>query len=365
MYWIDKEFLLRISSSLDRFRETRPNQYTFRCPYCGDSKKSKSKARGSVYLRKNDYFYRCFNCGYGTTFANFLKYMSPTLFDEYCMQRWRNGENGFSCYPKPDLKKHYNFTAPVFKPKRLIDQIMDRVDTLEPAHPAVRYLSARQIPKEKFSWLYFVDDVSKIGSLSEEYKNGIQGKESRIVFPFFNRFGHLVGLTARSINNADGLRYLTVKVTDGLHVFGLEHIDRNKTVLITEGAMDSLFLDNAVSCSGSGLTEFASTLPKQNTILIWDNEPRNKEIVALMQKSVSNGFRVCVWPENVKGKDINEMVIRGVSRPEIHEIIKTSAVSGLQAEFKLKFWKKCETERDPGQQWRSKTLKSSGFPGIQ
>jgi transcription elongation factor Elf1 len=71
--FIDRQFLLRISPKLQRFTQKKDDLYNFRCPLCGDSQKNKTKCRGYVYRKKNDYFYMCHNCGAGTNFYNFLE----------------------------------------------------------------------------------------------------------------------------------------------------------------------------------------------------------------------------------------------------------------------------------------------------
>ena len=108
--WIDRKYLGMVSSRLERFKERRTDLYNFRCPYCGDSQKKKTKARGYVYRKGNDLFFKCHNCGFGTTLARFLKHLDGTLFDQYCFERWKSGDDGNANYPKPDIKKKFRLT---------------------------------------------------------------------------------------------------------------------------------------------------------------------------------------------------------------------------------------------------------------
>ena len=75
-------------------------------------------------------------------------------------------------------------------------------------------------------------------------------------------------------------------------------------------------------------------------ILIFDNEPRNKEIVKLMQDAIKLGHDVVIWPDMLKSKDINEMVMSGISSDEIEAIISSNTFKGLEAQAKFVFWKK-------------------------
>ena len=80
---IDIQYLHTISHKLDRFKKKSQNLYNFRCPYCGDSQKKKTKARGFVYRVKNDMFYKCHNCGKGTTVGKLIEYLDVQLYKKY------------------------------------------------------------------------------------------------------------------------------------------------------------------------------------------------------------------------------------------------------------------------------------------
>ena len=71
-----------------------------------------------------------------------------------------------------------------------------------------------------------------------------------------------------------------------------------------------------------------------------DNEPRNEQVVRTMEKLVQQHKRVCVWPEEIKHKDINDMIMDGMDANEILNIINKNAVSGLEAQMRINKWKK-------------------------
>jgi transcription elongation factor Elf1 len=103
--FIDRAFLLRISPKLQRFTQKKDDLYNFRCPLCGDSQKNKTKSRGYVYRKKNDYFYMCHNCGASTSFYNFLEKVDPTLIKEYALERYKNGDNNKSDHKTPEFEE--------------------------------------------------------------------------------------------------------------------------------------------------------------------------------------------------------------------------------------------------------------------
>ena len=76
---IDINYIIDLSGQLDKF--TKKGDYTFncRCPICGDSQKSKSKARGYFYKKLDDMFYKCHNCGVGTTLGKLIEHIDLSL----------------------------------------------------------------------------------------------------------------------------------------------------------------------------------------------------------------------------------------------------------------------------------------------
>ena len=83
-----------------------------------------------------------------------------------------------------------------------------------------------------------------------------------------------------------------------------------------EGPIDSLFLDNCIAVAGADFNK----LPLDYTI-IFDNERRNKELLKQIDKTIDRGYKVVLWPDNVKEKDINDMILSGKTKQEIKEAI--------------------------------------------
>ena len=74
-----------------------------------------------------------------------------------------------------------------------------------------------------------------------------------------------------------------------------------------------------------------------NYIWVYDNEPRNREIVSRISKSVDRGDKVIVWPNNIKEKDINDMSLAG---HDVQKVVESNVYHGLEAQLKLNNWKK-------------------------
>jgi hypothetical protein len=164
--------------------------------------------------------------------------------------------------------------------------------------------------------------------------------EPRIVFPFIDSRGYVFGFTGRSIRKESNLRYITIVLDESKDkIFGVDSINKNKSVYVVEGPIDSLFLENCIAMAGSDVRLDGVTL-KENLVIIYDNEPRNKEIVAKINKMIDTGYRVCIWPNHIEQKDINDMVMNGMSGAAVQYIIDQNTFSGLSAKMRMNQWSK-------------------------
>jgi len=333
--FIDRSFLLQVSPKLQRFTRKKDDLYNFRCPICGDSQKNKTKARGFVFRKKNDYFYMCHNCGISTTFYNFLKQVDPNLLKEYQLERYKNGETGNNNYPKPEFEE-FKTEKPVFKKSLELPTI----ESLPEAHFAKNYVQQRRIPETVWSELYYAEDFATfIQDLGIE-KEGLHKEDKRLVIPFYNQEKELVAVQGRSLGESK-LRYITLKLhDDNKKIYGLDKIDQEKPIYVVEGPIDSMFLENAVATADSNLESIVDTLDKSKVVLIFDNEPRNKEIVNKLEHAIDNHFNVVIWPEFMQEKDINDMVLADFSPDEIQDIIDKNTFLNLRAKMEFVNWKK-------------------------
>jgi hypothetical protein len=118
-------------------------------------------------------------------------------------------------------------------------------------------------------------------------------------------------------------------------IYGLDRVNENEEVYVTEGPFDSEFIPNSLAMCGADV--ILDCILFCSRTFIYDNEPRNKEIVQRYEKCISNGEKIVIWPRSIKEKDINDMVI---SRHNVMEVIKLNTYKGLEAKVKLNEWKK-------------------------
>jgi len=332
---IDTKYLSLLSPRLDRFKKVRDYLWNFRCPQCGDSHKSKSKARGYVYRKKTDLFFKCHNCGVGQSVGNLIKDLDPFLHKQYIMERYRAGETGKRKSKAPEFK----FETPTFKPKETnID--LPSIESLPKEHYARVYCEGREIPQQFMDKIFYAEDFKNwaLSVCQVDYSN-LMGKEPRLVIPFFDKDNQLIGAQGRALQESK-VRYVTVKVhEDAPKVFGLERWNSDQHTYLVEGPIDSFFLPNCLAVAGADMSDLG-ILNQDKTTLIFDNEPRNFQIVRSMIKSLQDGWKVVIWPNSITCKDINDMVLTSIKDARLVEIINRNTYSGQRGEWEVKSWKK-------------------------
>ena len=160
----------------------------------------------------------------------------------------------------------------------------------------------------------------------------------RLIIPFYDVDNNVFAIQGRAFGKEQP-KYLTIKLQENKQkIFGLERVNLHKRLYIVEGPLDSLFLDNCLAAGGADLQ-----LPATNkdVVFIFDNEPRNKEIIDRMYKLIDKEYMIVIWPEGTKEKDINEMIIKGKTKEELQKIISDNTYSGLSAITQLNSYKRC------------------------
>jgi hypothetical protein len=157
---------------------------------------------------------------------------------------------------------------------------------------------------------------------------------------YTNEKSEITNVAGRALSESK-IRYVTIKILDEKKLFGLHRIRKESKIYVLEGQFDSYFIENSVASGDSNLGSVAAVLSGLDTVLVYDNEPRNKDIVKQIEKSIDKGYTVCLFPESIKGKDINEMIMNGLTINEIQDIIDNNTFSGLIAKLKFTHWKRC------------------------
>ena len=321
MDFVDVKYINLISTRFQKFKKVKHNLYNFRCPICGDSQKNKNKARGYLYQVKNNTNFKCHNCGLNISFNNFLKQIDPVVYKKYTFEKFKEGHTGKSfTVEEPKFK----FESPKFKPKLDLPKASSNFY-------AKQYLESRKLNPDNY---YYTEKFKEWTNSLKPTFDSTAKDEPRIIIPLFYQ-DNLVGFQGRALGPSK-IKYITVMLTDDApKIYGLDEIQKTKTVYITEGPFDSTLILNSIALCGAD-----GDIAKwgiRNRVWIYDNEPRNSEIVRRIQSKIESGESVVIYPNSVVEKDINDMVLSGL---DVQNVIESNIYSGLEAKLKFTAWKK-------------------------
>jgi hypothetical protein len=343
MDYIDSKYIGILGVRLEQFKKKGKALWNFRCPLCGDSQKDKLKARGYIFENKGEALYKCHNCGVATGLTQLIDHVSPPLKREYTLEKFgtrnrRPGKKISLANPQEDFFKTNK--TPIFESDPL--KQITCLDLMDINHPARLYVHERKIPLKHTSRLFYTDTFKEwTNSIVKNKFPNIVKDEARLIIPFFDKTGKMIAFQGRSLDPNNPVRYITIKITDDeCKLYGMERMDESKTVYVTEGPIDSLFLDNAIAMAGSDLATSCNLNSETEFVIVMDNESRNKEIVKKIGAFIEKGYAVCIWDAKIKHKDINDMILSGMSSEELHKSIKTRTFKGLQAKMALNKWKR-------------------------
>lgn len=343
------------SSYLDQFKVRRSSPYlaNFRCPICGDSEFNKTKTRGYIIERKGSLSFYCHNCSASMPLWKLLKERYYALYEQLRMEEFED----WGKYKRITTENHER----EFIPKRVVTHATKRDDSawfdgltsvldLPVEHPAIKYIVKRRIPDAQRHLLYFVDNFGAWGSHHFPAKITTTSTEPRLILPILASDGMPIGCSARVLDKSEPRYYTLFETDDHFKIFGLDRLDVALPYFITEGAIDSLFIDNAIAMLGTSLNLHELPIPMgvENAVFAYDNESRNKDVINNMIHKVKDGYKIVVFPSAIKEKDINEMVLSGTLSDNPEEVsvwLLDHSYSGLSALAQISQWRKVYNER--------------------
>ena len=277
--------------------------------------------RDSFYTIKADVNFRCHNCGASMTFSNFLKEIDTVLHKQYVFERFKDGKSGRGTVVE---EPKFNFQPPEFKQK--ID--LPKADSNERAK---EYLERRKLNPSDFYY------TSKFKAWTNSHKKTFDDfnyDEPRIIIPLFYKKSW-IGFQGRSLG-PNSVKYITVIFNENSpKIYGLDNIRTDAPVFVTEGPFDSTFIRNSIAmCGADGdVGKWGVSTP----VWVYDNEPRSKEITSRISNNITNGESVVIWPNQIKEKDINDMVLAG---HDVQSIVESNIYNGLEAKLQFTNWKR-------------------------
>ena len=338
MTYVDLKYINILSGRLSQFKRKTNNLFNFRCPFCGDSQKNKLKARGYIYAKENKYSFKCHNCGTTSSVGNLIKHVDTNLFKEYRTESFLDTNRSLSTKTntKPEGivfdKRKYHFKTPL--------KNLKKISQLQYNHPAKVYVEKRRIPREYHRKLYYAPYFAKFVNSIIPRKLSEDNDEPRLIIPFFDEYENLIGFQGRAFSK-NAVRYITIMLDESKpKIFGLDEVDWTKKVYVLEGPIDSMFVPNSIAMIGADGGAYINSKKTQDIVIVYDNEPKSSMIHKKLSKKIDEGFSVCIWQSFLKYKDINDMILSGMSKVEILNIINESTFQDLKAKMKLVEWSK-------------------------
>jgi hypothetical protein len=256
------------------------------------------------------------------SFNNFLKEIDVSLHKQYTLEKFKEGHTGRGFVVE---EPKFEFKNPTFKKSLNLPKASE-----VPA--AKEYLENRKLNPEKF---YFANKFKEWTNTQKVTFSSIGREERRIVIPMYDKENNLIGFQGRSLDPSH-VKYITVMLNEEApKIYGLNTLDEKKPIYVVEGPFDSTFINNSVALCGSDGD--VRCIKGNSIIFVYDNEPRNREIVNRIGKCISRGERVVIWPSGIIEKDINDMVLSGLN---VMDVLESNTYSGLEAKIKFNNWKK-------------------------
>lgn len=351
MLWIQRQFRERIKHRLPLLIERAGSgNWNFRCPLCGDSKKNPKKRRGYLVEERDTLMFYCHNCNKSYPFDVFLRLLDRNVHAEYVTERFVNGD--------PVEQKRRSPKQPlVYKTIKPLDKLI-KISNLPVYHKAKKYVVERQIPTDYHHKLFYCAKFKQWTNqmIPDKFEHE-ENDQPRLIIPMVDRDGELIGYQGRAIDPSveKKLRYITIILDESKpHLYGLDNCDTNFEFCVTEGPIDSMFINNSLASCGGLIPRELLQIPgsHQNAIIVYDNEPRKPDVINRMTSAIEQGFRVCIWPEDITESDINKMVLRMAPNSFINtekvkragqwirDQIERNSFRGLEAKLRLAKWKK-------------------------
>lgn len=338
MSWLEEKYIGIISPRLRNFKRKSPNLWNFSCPLCNDSVKDQRKARAYIYLKKGKLMFHCHNACGGKSVPNLIKEVDEFIYSDYVKEIIQEKYNN---EPKPK-DTVLDFKKPSFISDSELSRLK-KISQLGQGHFAKKYVSDRQIPNKYHSKIFFTSRFMQWintfvpGKFSEKalFHDG-----PALVIPFLNSEGRMFALQARYFEG--NVRYITIILDESIpKIYGLDEYKRGNKSYVLEGPIDAMFLPNAVATAGGVELSTLKYLNLENIVIVFDNEPRSKDTVKKIDKCIRHDLKVCIWPEGLQYKDVNDMITKGgFTAPEVRDIIDRNTFKGLNAELQLIKWKK-------------------------
>ena len=340
MHWLEQKYINLVSARLRNYKRKSGTLFNFSCPLCGDSANNKHRARAYIYEKKGNALFHCHNCGATTSFTNFLKTIDYGLFQDFTVETLKEkGPEQSKLKEESPLTK---FAKPLFVTTGPLAGLK-KVSQLKHDHFCKEYVVNRKISNPYHAKMFFCPKFfAWVNSFMPDKfsKESLLYDEPRLIIPFI-KDEKMHAFQGRALIDNSNLRYITIVYDNDVpKIYGLDTVNFAKKTYVFEGPIDSMFVNNSIATAGGDLVSTVASIPRENLVVVYDNEPRSKETRNKIDKAILNGYNVCIWPKNLELKDVNDMINAGMSSDFIRYIIDTHTFRDLRAKLELNTWSK-------------------------
>jgi hypothetical protein len=281
-----------------------PDKLNFACPYCGDSDTDLSKKRGNIYYRTNSF--KCFNdgCLKWVPLSKFISHFSrelsipiPTLSASTFEDRKPKVRKGFliEFLMNPKVKKS------LISFKDLSDRFfLKPCKDADPGSPIYEYIKSRHLenlPSFEQS-CYYDSREDKIYIFNLDIRSGlVLGVSIRRIDPNYPGPKYDIKNYSQFIKN--GLiskidQDILTQIDTVNNFFNILNINFNKPIIVLEGQINAMFLNNAIATTGvtKSKSVLGSLISKKNALILFDNDKAGKEET---YKLLKQGYKVFMW----------------------------------------------------------------------
>ena len=292
-----------------------------RCNICGDGKSKRKKRGYLVYDKKrNVIYYKCFNegdcecAGEGNAWSGkkWLRHTAPDIYKAFRSEALvsnKTFEINLTEVSETSAREEEEKNINAFLP----------IDRCSPEYfSAVKDFCLKRMIPRKYIKTFLVAESGKY--------NG------RLIIPFKDTSGNNY-FQARTLFNQTP-KYLNFTGNRNHAIFGINEVKSDKPVIVLEGPIDSMFVENSVATLGCSYSESVQEILNNfNSIYLFDND---KAGYSASKRMLEKGRPVFLWKRylqdngiNENVKDINELVIltRHKARFKFEELEKWFSAS--------------------------------------
>ena len=283
-----------------------PERYNFACPICGDSKNSPTKKRGNLYL--NNLMFKCFNCGYHTSFIKLASQFNVNIDIDKRLQLYNYIDTN-TYYKKND--DDYVIT----KLDKLIK--LDEFVNFYNSHPEHQLTNLKPVEKGSvvYEYLLYNRNIVNDDNLYEGVYHFTDKWKEPVVVILNKHKNKLLGIQLRNLKDEKKKRFYKIYQFDDIyntmypdkpmddfeaisynklsHFINILNVDFNQPVTIFEGYFDSHFFPNSIGVIGVN-TDITFLIKDEslNLRFFYDNDSDGYKA---SNEKLKMGYKVFLW----------------------------------------------------------------------